>query len=72
MPLPSQSHAEQNLKKPLKSSNPRPNLSLERVGPLAGLLLHAGDRGLAHYSPRLPNKAKNQESFRRDEELFVS
>jgi hypothetical protein len=42
------------------------------VGPLAGLLLHAVDRGLAHYSPRLPNKAKNQESFRRDEKLFVS
>jgi hypothetical protein len=28
MPLPSQSHAEQNLKKPLKSSNLHPNLSL--------------------------------------------
>jgi hypothetical protein len=28
MPLPSQSHVEQNLKKPLKSRNPCPNLSL--------------------------------------------
>jgi hypothetical protein len=28
MPLPSQSHAEQILKKPLKTSNPCPNLSL--------------------------------------------
>jgi hypothetical protein len=27
---------------------------------------------LAHYSQRLPNKAKNQESFRRDEKLWVS
>jgi hypothetical protein len=39
---------------------------------LAGLLQHACERWLAHYSPRLPNKAKNQESFRRDEEIFVS
>jgi hypothetical protein len=28
MPLPSQSHAEQILKKPLKTSNPHPNFSL--------------------------------------------
>jgi hypothetical protein len=28
IPLPSQSHAEQFLKKPLKTSNPRPNFSL--------------------------------------------
>jgi hypothetical protein len=39
---------------------------------LAALLLHALERGLGHYSPRLPNKEKNQESFRRDEKLFVS
>jgi hypothetical protein len=39
---------------------------------LAGLLLHALERGLAHYSQRLPNKAKNPESFRRDEKLWVS
>jgi hypothetical protein len=39
---------------------------------LAGLLLHALERWLAHYNPRLPNKAKNQESFGRDEKLWVS
>jgi hypothetical protein len=42
MPLPSQSHAEQNLKKPLKTSNPRPNLSLGTV-----------DRLLAFYCTRV-------------------
>jgi hypothetical protein len=63
MPLPSQSHAEQILKKSLKTSNPRPVLLLHRL---------LGIRGLTHYSPRVPNKAKNQESFRRDTRLFVS
>jgi hypothetical protein len=61
MPLPSQSHAGQILKKSLKTSNPRPVL-----------LLHAGIRGLTHYSPRVPNKAKNQESFHQDTRLFFS
>jgi hypothetical protein len=37
MPLPSQSHAEQNLKKPLKSSNPRPKISLGVVDCLLAL-----------------------------------
>jgi hypothetical protein len=72
MPLPSQSHVEQILKKPLKSRDPRPNLSLGAGDRLADLLLHAGIRGLTHYSPRVPNKARNQESFRRDTRLFVS
>jgi hypothetical protein len=39
---------------------------------LAGLMLHALKRGLAHYSQRLPNKEKNQESFRWDEKIWVS
>jgi hypothetical protein len=39
---------------------------------LEGLLQHAFERWLAHYNKRLPNKEKNQESFRRDEKLFVS
>jgi hypothetical protein len=41
MPLPSQSHAEQILKKPLKTSNPRPNF-----------LLGAGNRLLSLYCTR--------------------
>jgi hypothetical protein len=41
MPLPSQSHAEQILKKPLKTSNPRPNFSLG-----------AGNRLLSFYCTR--------------------
>jgi hypothetical protein len=72
MPLPSQSHAEEFLKKPLKTSNPRPDFSLGRGHPLAVLILHAGIHGLTQNSPRVPNKAKNQESFRRDSRLFVS
>jgi hypothetical protein len=42
MPLPSQIHAEQILKKPLKTSNPRPNLSLG-----------TGDRLLTFYCMRV-------------------
>jgi hypothetical protein len=72
MPLPSQSHAEQILKKPLKTSNPRPNFSLGAGIRLLSFILHAGIRGLTQNSPRVPNKAKNQESFRRDTRLFVS
>jgi hypothetical protein len=72
MPLPCQSHAEQNLEKPLKSSNPRPNLTLGAGDRLLAFYCTRVERGLTHYSPRLPNKAKNQESFRRDTRLFVS
>jgi hypothetical protein len=61
MPHPSQSHVEQILKKPLKTSNPHPNFSLG-----------VGIRGLTQNSLWVPNKAKNQESFRRDTRLFVS
>jgi hypothetical protein len=42
MPLPSQSHAEQILKKSLKTSNPRPNFSLG-----------AGNRLLSFYCTRV-------------------
>jgi len=38
----------------------------------AGLKLHALERVLAHYNQHLPNKEKNQESFRRNEKLWVS
>ena len=43
-----------------------------RVGTLAGLILHALESWLAHYSPRLPNKAQKQESCRLDKKLWVS
>jgi hypothetical protein len=56
----------------LNQVNTRPNPTTARVGTLAGLLLHALERWLAYYSPRLPNKAQKQESCRRDKKLWVS
>ena len=49
-----------------------PYLLSGRGHPLAVLLLHTDIRELAQNNPRVPNKAKNQESFHRNEELFVS
>ena len=35
-------------------------------------LLHALERWLAYYNPRLPNKAQKKESCRRDKKIWAS
>jgi hypothetical protein len=56
----------------LNQVNTCPNPLLHALERWQALLLHELERWQAYYSPRLPNKAQKQESFRWDKKLWVS